>query len=78
MSKFFADSKSRALALSNDESFVIFGHKTLGFRGAGIKLTSPPNSVFWFSSIWEGIGLNYENFSIASEAKFRRETANVN
>jgi len=26
--KFFADSKSRAQELSNDVSFVIFGHKT--------------------------------------------------
>ena len=31
---FFADSKSRAQELSNDVSFVIFGHKTwdLGFQ----------------------------------------------
>jgi len=29
---FFADSKSRAQELSNDVSFVIFGHQTLVFK----------------------------------------------
>ena len=31
---FFADSKSRAQELSNDVSFVIFGHKTWDLEGA--------------------------------------------
>ena len=30
---FFADSKSRAQELSNDVSFVIFGHKTWDLEG---------------------------------------------
>ena len=39
----FADSTSRAQELSNDVSFVIFGHKNMGFRagtpaGIGLKL----------------------------------------
>jgi hypothetical protein len=32
---FFADSKSRAQELSNDVSFVIFGHKTWNLEGGG-------------------------------------------
>ena len=32
---FFADSKSRAQELSNDVSFVIFGHKTWDLEGGG-------------------------------------------
>jgi len=38
---FFADSKSRAQELSNDVSFVIFGHQTWDL-GGGVKLTPPP------------------------------------
>ena len=40
---FFADSKSRAQELSNDVSFVIFGHQTwdLDFRGGG-QIDPPP------------------------------------
>ena len=38
---FFADSKSRAQELSNDVSFVKFGHKTWDLEG-GVKLTPPP------------------------------------
>jgi len=38
---FFADSKSRAQELSNDVSFVIFGHQTCDLEG-GVKLTPPP------------------------------------
>ena len=34
---FFADSKSRAHKLSNDVSFVIFGHKTWDLEGGQIK-----------------------------------------
>ena len=37
----FADSKSRVQELSNDVSFVIFGHKTWDLEG-GVKLTPPP------------------------------------
>ena len=33
--KFFADSKSRAQELSNDVSFVIFGHQTWDLEGGG-------------------------------------------
>jgi len=32
---FFADSKSRAQELSNDVSYVIFGHKTWDLEGGG-------------------------------------------
>ena len=53
---FFADSKSRAQELSNDVSFVIFGHKTWDLEGGGVKL-----SVSWFSSTPAGIGLNVLN-----------------
>ena len=53
---FFADSKSRTQELSNDVSFVIFGHQTWGLEGGGLKLTPPP-SVSRFSSSLEGIGL---------------------
>ena len=38
----FADSKNRAQELSNDVSFVIFGHKTWDLEGGGLKLTTPP------------------------------------
>ena len=51
---FFSDSKSRAQELSNDLSFVIFGHQTWDLEG-GVKLTPP--SVSWFSSTSAGIGL---------------------
>ena len=36
---FFADSKSRAQELSNDVSFVIFGHQTWDLEGGEVKLT---------------------------------------
>ena len=32
---FFADSKSKAQEISNDVSFVIFGHQTLNLEGGG-------------------------------------------
>ena len=59
---FFANSKSRAQELSNDVSFVIFGHQTwdLDWR---VKLTPPP-SVSWFSSTPAGIGLRITNLRI--------------
>ena len=41
LANFFADSKSRAQELSNDVSFVIFGHQTWDLEG-GVKLTPPP------------------------------------
>ena len=44
--KFFADSKSRAQELSNDVSFVIFGHKTWDLE-EGVKLT-PPQHILVF------------------------------
>ena len=37
----FADSKSRAQELSNDVSFVIFGHKTWDLEGGG-QIDPPP------------------------------------
>ena len=40
--QFFADSKSRVQELSNDVSFVIFGHQTWDLEGGGVKLTPPP------------------------------------
>ena len=43
---FFADSKSRAQEISNDVSFVIFGHKTWDLEGGGGKLTPPAYSGF--------------------------------
>ena len=36
---FLADSKSRAQELSNDVSFVIFGHKTWDLEGGGVSST---------------------------------------
>ena len=38
---FFADSKSRAQELSNDVSFVIFGHQTWDLGGGG-QIDPPP------------------------------------
>ena len=51
---FFADSKSRAQDLSNDVSFVIFGHQTWDLGGGQID---PPPNISWFSSTPAGIGL---------------------
>ena len=51
----FADSKSRAQELSNDVSFVIFGHQTWDLEG-GVKLPPPP-IISWFSSTPAEIGL---------------------
>ena len=39
---FFADSKSRAQELSNDVSFVIFGHQTWDLEGGGGQIDPPP------------------------------------
>ena len=44
---FFADSKSRGKELSNDVSFVIFGHQTWDLEGGGVKLT-PPHHILVF------------------------------
>ena len=52
---FFADSKSRAQELSNEVSFVIFGHKTWDLEGGGVQIEPP--SISWFSSTPAGIGL---------------------
>ena len=35
LANFFADSKSRVQELSNDVSFVIFGHQTWDLEGGG-------------------------------------------
>ena len=40
--KFFADSKSRAQELSNDVSFVIFGHQTWDLEEAAELKLPPP------------------------------------
>ena len=52
---FFANSKSRVQELSNDVSFVIFGHQTWDLEGGGSN--TPPPCVSWFSSTPAGIGL---------------------
>ena len=52
---FFADSKSRAQELSNDVSFVIFGHQTRNLEGRGGQIDPP--SISWFSSTPAEIGL---------------------
>ena len=51
---FFADLKSRAQELSNDVSFVKFGHKTWDLEGGG--QIDPPQHI-WFSSTPAEIGL---------------------
>ena len=61
--KFFADSKSRAQELSNDVSFVIFGHQTWDLEGGG--QIDPPPSISWFSSAPAEIGLK-SAFNITS------------
>ena len=43
---FFADSKSRAQKLSNDVSFVIFGHQTWDSEGGG--QIAPPQHILVF------------------------------
>ena len=42
----FVDSKSRAHELSNDVSFVIFGHKTWDLEGGG--QIAPPQHILVF------------------------------
>ena len=49
---FFADSISRAQELSNDVSFVIFGHKTWDL------------GISWFSSTPAGIRLTTNQFTV--------------
>ena len=41
---FFSDSKSKAQELSNDVSFVIFGHKTWDLEGGG--QFDPPHPAY--------------------------------
>ena len=53
---FFEDSKRRAQELSNDVSFVIFGHQTWDLEGGGVQIDPSP-SISWFSSTPAGIGL---------------------
>ena len=43
---FFADSKSRAQELSNDVSFVIFGHQTWDLEGG--QIDPPPQRILVF------------------------------
>ena len=47
--------KSRAQELSNDVSFVIFGHQTWDLEGGG-QIDHPP-SISWFSSTPAEIGI---------------------
>ena len=44
---FFADSKSRAQELSNDVSFVIFGHQTWDLEGGG-QIDPPSQHILVF------------------------------
>ena len=44
---FFADSKSRAQELSDDVSFVIFGHQTWDLEGGGVQI-DPPQHILVF------------------------------
>jgi len=59
---FFADSKSGAQELSNDVSFVIFGHQTWDLEGGP--------SISWFSSTTAEIGLKVTCAFLLQE-KFR-------
>ena len=49
---FFADSKSRAQELSNDVSFVIFGHQTWDLEGGG--QIDPPSAYPGFQVPQQG------------------------
>jgi len=60
--KFFADSKSRAQELSNDVSFVIFGHQTWDLKGGGVKLI-----LILFSSTPAEIGLTVIHLLVPNE-----------
>ena len=55
LANFFVDFKSRVQELSNDVSFVIFGHQTWDLEGG--SNCPPPPSVSWFSSTSARIGL---------------------
>ena len=59
---FFADSKCRAQELSNDVSFVIFGHQIWDLEGGG---QIDPPSISWFSSTPAEIGLR--RFEVCGE-----------
>ena len=45
---FFADSKSRTQELSNDVSFVIFGHQTWDLEGRGGSNLPSPQRILVF------------------------------
>ena len=45
--QFFSDSKSRAQELSNDVSFVKFGHQTWDLEGGG-QIDPPPQRILVF------------------------------
>ena len=64
---FFADSKSRAQELSNDVSFVIFGHQTWGLKGGG---QIDPHGVSLFLCTPAGIGLKRLIFNIREVSTF--------
>ena len=53
-------SKSRAQELSNDVSFVIFGHQTWDLEEG----VTPLISVSWFSSTSAGKGLKHNLFLV--------------
>ena len=50
---FFADSKSKAPELSNDVSFVIFGHQTWNLEGGG-QIDPPPQRILRFQVPQQG------------------------
>ena len=64
---FLADSKRRAQELSNDVSFVLFGHKTWDLEGGGGQIDPP--SISWFLSAPAGIGLNYNIWFTSQKRK---------
>ena len=73
---FFADSKSRAQELSNDVSFVIFGHKTWDFEGGGVKLTPPPHILVFKYPSRDRVKVYYSSadFFIKLEVTFYHNT----
>ena len=55
IANFLADSKSRAQELSNDVSFVIFGHKTWDLEGGG-----SPKHILLFKYFLPEFSVNFQ------------------
>ena len=71
---FLADSKSRAQELSNDVSFVIFGHKTLDLEGGGqIDPTPQHILVFKYPSRDRVNIFSYISLCLLQSEKFRHK-----